>query len=197
MTKTEKLSNLIELRNGYLSIAEAQELGISRTYIQEYVSTNGFERVARGLYKSTDVWTDDLYIIALKNEKAVYSFDTALMLNGLTEREPSEIFVTVSRSYNASHLRSNGIIVNHVRDEWVDLGRTVAKTTYGNEVSVYDMERTICDILRVKNKKDPQMFAYAIKEYAKSECKNLPRLMKYAKEFGIEAELRQYMEVLL
>ena len=183
MTKTEKLSNLVELRNGYLSITEAQELGISRTYVQEYISSNGFERVARGLYKSSDVWTDDLYILALKNEKAVYSFDTALMLNGLTEREPAEIFVTVSRAYNASHLRSIGIVVNHVRDEWVDLGRTVVKTTYGNEVSVYDMERTICDMLRVKDKKDPQMFAYAIKEYAK--------------EFGVEAELRQYMEVLL
>ena len=197
MTKAEQLSNLVELRNGYLSITEAQGLGISRTYIQEYLATNEFERVAHGLYKSPDVWTDDLYIIALKNEKAVYSFDTALMLNGLTEREPSDIFVTVSRAYNASHLRSMGIVVNHVRDEWVDLGRTIAKTTYGNDVSVYDMERTICDILRVKDKKDPQMFAYAIKEYAKSANKNLPRLMKYAKEFGVEAELRQYMEVLL
>ena len=197
MTKAEKLSDLVELRNGYLSVTEAQGLGISRTYIQEYISANGFERVARGLYKSPDVWTDYLYIIALKNERAVYSFDTALMLNGLTEREPSDIFVTVSRAYNASHLRSTGIIVNYVRDEWVDLGRTVAKTTYGNEVSVYDMERTICDILRVKDKKDPQMFVYAIKEYAKSANKNLPRLMKYAKEFGVEAELRRYMEVLL
>ena len=197
MTKAEQLSNLVELRNGYLSITEAQGLGISRTYIQEYIATNEFVRVARGLYKSPDVWTDDLYIIALKNEKAVYSFDTALMLNGLTEREPSDIFATVSRAYNASHLRSMGIVVNHVRDEWVDLGRTTAKTTYGNEVSVYDMERTICDILRVKDKKDPQMFTYAIKEYAKSANKNLPRLMKYAKEFGVESELRQYMEVLL
>ena len=197
MTKAEKLSDLAELRNGYLSVTEAQGLGISRTYIQEYISANGFERVARGLYKSPDVWTDYLYIIALKNERAVYSFDTALMLNGLTEREPSDIFVTVSRAYNASHLRSTGIIVNYVRDEWVDLGRTVAKTTYGNEVSVYDMERTICDILRVKDKKDPQMFVYAIKEYAKSANKNLPRLMKYAKVLGVEAELRRYMEVLL
>ena len=197
MTKTEKLSDLVELRNGYLSATEAQGLGISRTYIQEYISANGFERVARGLYKSPDVWTDYLYIIALKNERAVYSFDTALMLNGLTEREPSDIFVTVSRAYNASHLRSTGIIVNYVRDEWIDLGRTVAKTTYGNEVSVYDMERTICDILRVKDKKDPQMFVYAIKEYAKSANKNLPRLMKYAKVLGVEAELRRYMEVLL
>ena len=197
MTKTEKLNDLIKLSNGYLYIADAEKLGISKVYIREYVLANNLERVAHGLYKSSDVWTDDLYILTFNNKKAVYSFDTALMLNGLTEREPSEIFVTVSRSYNASHLRSKGIIVNYVKDEWLDLGRTVAKTVYGNEVSVYDMERTICDIIRVRDKKDPQMFVYAIKEYAKSANKNLPRLMKYAKEFGVEAELRQYMEVLL
>ena len=197
MTKTEKLNDLIKLSNGYLYIADAEKLGISKVYIREYVLANNLERVAHGLYKSSDVWTDDLYILTFNNKKAVYSFDTALMLNELTEREPSEIFVTVSRSYNASHLRSKGIIVNYVKDEWLDLGRTVAKTVYGNEVSVYDMERTICDIIRVRDKKDPQMFTYAIKEYAKSANKNLPRLMKYAKEFGVEAELRKYMEVLL
>ena len=197
MTKTEKLNALIKLSNGYLYIADAEKLGISKVYIREYVLANNLERVAHGLYKSSDVWTDDLYILTFNNKKAVYSFDTALMLNELTEREPSEIFVTVSRSYNASHLRSKGIIVNYVKDEWLDLGRTVAKTVYGNEVSVYDMERTICDIIRVRDKKDPQMFTYAIKEYAKSANKNLPRLMKYAKEFGVEAELRKYMEVLL
>lgn len=69
MTKTERLSKLREMRNGYLSISEAQELGISRAYVQEYIRANGFERVAYGLYKSPDVWTDDLYVLALKNEK--------------------------------------------------------------------------------------------------------------------------------
>ena len=197
MTKKEQVLEYVKKCGGYLDITEAQKLGISRAYLQEYIKTNEFERVAYGLYKSPDVWTDELYILSLKNEKAVCSFETALMLHGLTEREPAEIFVTVPRTYNASHLRSKGIVVYQVKEDWVNLGRTIAKTTYGNEVSVYDMERTICDILRVKDKKDPQMFTYAIKEYAKSEKKNLPRLMKYAKEFGVEVELRQYMEVLL
>ena len=197
MTKTDKLIELIEKSNGYVLISEAQALGISRVYIKEYLKNNNFEKVAHGLYKSPDVWTDQLYIATLKSGKAVCSFDTALMLHGLTEREPATIYLTVPRKYNASRLRSRGISIYQVKEEWFDLGRTIAKTTYGNEVPVYDMERTICDLVRVKDKKDPQMFAYAMKEYAKSPSKNLPRLMTYAKEFGIEAEIRQYMEVLL
>ncbi len=195
--KVKQLEALIEMRGGYLLLHEAQNLGISKTYVQQYIKFNGLERIAHGLYKTPDVWTDDLYIFALKNEKLVYSFDTALMLHGLTEREPAEIFVNVPKNYNASHLRSKGIVVCQVKEEWMELGKTSVKTIYGNNVPVYDMERTICDILRVKEKKDPQMFVYAIKEYAKSANKNLPRLMKYAKEFGLEAILHQYMEVLL
>ena len=49
MTKTEKLKNLIESRNGYLYIAEAEELEISKAYTREYAVANGFERVAHGL----------------------------------------------------------------------------------------------------------------------------------------------------
>lgn len=197
MTKKEQLSELIKNQGGYLASFDAQKLGISRAYLHEYIKANKFEKVSHGLYKSHDAWMDDLYILSLKNEKAVFSFETALMLHGLTEREPTEIFVTVPRSYNASHLRNNGITVYQAKEEWWALGRTVAKTVYGNEVCVYDKERAICDIVRVKGKKDPQMFAYALKEYIKRTDKNLPLLIKYAKIFGIEAELRRYIEVMI
>jgi hypothetical protein len=94
-------------------------------------------------------------------------------------------------------LKKKGFVVNFVREEWFDLGRTVVKTTYGNEVAVYDMEKTVCDMIRARNEKDPQVFSYAMKEYAKRQDKNLARLMKYAKTFAIEDEVRRYMEVLL
>lgn len=197
MTKKENLINLINERNGYLLITEGEALGISRAYLQEFVKTNQYERVACGIYKAPDAWMDDLYVTSLKNNKAVFSFDTALMLHGLTEREPSEYFVTVSKSYNATHLKSKGYSINYVKDEWLDLGRTVAKTTYGNEVAVYDVERTICDMIRAREKKDTQMFSYAMKEYAKRQDKNLPKLIRYASTLGVEEEVRRYMEVLL
>lgn len=197
MKKTEMLSNSAKLHNGYLFVSEAQKLGISRAYIQEFIKNNEYEKVAHGLYKKRDAWTDELYILSLKNEKAICSFDTALMLHGLTEREPAEIYVTVPGNYNATHLRNKGISVYQVKEEWFNIGKALAKTAFGNEVPVYDAERTICDLIRVKNKKDPQMFAYAIKEYVKSKNKNLQRLIKYAAIFGIEKEVRFYMEVLL
>ena len=71
------------------------------------------------------------------------------------------------------------------------------KTSSGHEVSVYDMERTICDLIRNRSNIEIQVFQDAMKQYAKRKDKNLRSLMQYAKTFRVEKILRQYLEVLL
>ena len=64
-------------------------------------------------------------------------------------------------------------------------------------VPVYNMERTICDIIRNRNNTEIQTFQTALKQYAKRKDKNLRLLMQYAAEFHVDKILRQYFEVLL
>lgn len=66
----------------------------------------------------------------------------------------------------------------------------------GTTIKIYDMERTICDIIRARNKIDPQILNTAIQEYFKRKDSDYIQLMKYAKIFRIEKILRNYMEVL-
>ena len=71
------------------------------------------------------------------------------------------------------------------------------KTSFGNDVPVYDMERTICDIIRSRNHIEIQTFQEALKGYARRRDKNLRTLMHYAELFRVEKILRKYLEVLL
>ena len=66
----------------------------------------------------------------------------------------------------------------------------------GTSVKVYDIERTIIDIIKDRNKNDTQILNTAIKEYMKLNNKNMVNLAKYAKIFNVEKLLKQYMEVL-
>ena len=197
LTKAERLDYLLNEDNGYLIVGKALTLDVSKTYVREYIQKRGLVKVAHGIYKSDEVWDDDLYVLGLRNEKMIYSHDTALMLQGLTEREPSRIYVSVPQGYNATHLRKNGIEVHQVKVEHICLGITEAITVYGNKVVTYDMERSICDLLKVRNDRDTQMFSYALKEYVKRNDKNLSRLTKYAEILGVSDDLRLYMAVLL
>lgn len=71
------------------------------------------------------------------------------------------------------------------------------KTLYGNKVKVYDLERTICDIIRNKKKIEIALFTDAMKRFVKRKDRNSIKLHKYAKMFNIEDELRKYLELLL
>ena len=197
MSKTNLLDELLLNNNGYLICDNVINLGISKTYLLEYVRKNNLKRVAHGVYLSNEFWKDDLYILSLKNERAIISHETALQIHGLTERESNSIHVSVPYTYNARHLRINGIKVHQIKDELYPLGIIQSKTKFGNTIRVYDIERTICDIIKYRNKMDEQVFLYAIKEYAHSKNKNLIILMEYAKKLKITNQVKMYMELII
>ena len=197
MSQFDVLDELVENGNGYLQTFQVLKNGVSKPTLAEYVNQRRMERVAQGLYLAEDAWQDDLYTLHLKNQRIVFSHETALMLHGLMEREPKDISVTVRAGYNASHLRKRSVRVYQVKAEVFDIGIVEAKTFFGNTVRTYDMERTICDILRKKEKMDVQIFKYAMNEYMASRYKDLNHLMEYAKLFNIESDIRVYTEVML
>ena len=61
----------------------------------------------------------------------------------------------------------------------------------------YDMERTICDIIRSRNKIGTETFLSALKMYVANPKKDLNKLNMYAKKFKLDKVVRQYLEVLL
>ena len=94
-------------------------------------------------------------------------------------------------------MRKKGIHVYQVKEDLIELGITDSRTNFGNPVRCYDMERTICDILRYKETVDIQVFQYAMKEYMASDRKNLNHLMSYAKILHVDDAVRTYTEVML
>ena len=85
------------------------------------------------------------------------------------------------QGYNASHIKKRyvDLQVHYVKKDLYELGKTEIKSPQGNLISVYDIDRTICDIIIDREKKDKQIFTEAIKRYFKSPNKNLRRLIKY------------------
>lgn len=197
MSQFDVLDGLVASGNGYLCTSQALSSGVSKPTLAEFVSKRKMKRVAQGIYLSEDAWPDELYQLSLSSARIVYSHETALLLHGLMEREPKYTSVTVNAGYNATHLRKKGIRVYQVKADVAELGATDVQTSFGNTVRAYNMERTICDILRNKSSMDIQIFQFAMKGYMASNQKNLNQLMVFAKRFQIEAAMRTYTEVLL
>lgn len=197
MDDRKVLDRLLEEQNGYIRLIDAQNKGLSKYAVLAYVKNKNMERVAAGIYISSDAWEDRLYSMQLRNKKIIFSHETALRIHNLSDREPFAPVITVVRGYNAKHLKDNGVVVHTVRPEWLELGLTQARTYTGNIVRVYDKERCICDFLKNKNKMDIQVFQKAMTSYFSDKDKNIHNLMEYADVMGISDKMRQYTEVLL
>ncbi len=197
MNQFEKLDQLIYDRGGTVQTFEVVEAGISKPAFYAYVKEKGLEQVSHGIYVSPDAWTDDMHLLHLRCRQAVYSHETALFFHDLTDREPLHFTITVKTGYNPSKLQRDRIQVYTVKKELHEVGLTAAKTSFGNEVPVYDMERTICDLIRSRSRIEIQTLQNALKQYVQRKDKNLRVLMEYAALFHVEKILRGYLEVLL
>ena len=197
MMKKDIIVNTVKNNNGILKVSDLRDKDISGSYLFEYIKENGFIRVSKGIYLSPEFWEDPIYLIQLRYREIVFSHETALYLLDLAEREPLRYSVTAKAHYNVKSLYKRGIQVHTVKKELFGLGITEKKTPMNNTVKCYNAERTLCDIVRNRNDTDKQDLNAAMKNYVGQTRKNIPQLMRYAREFRVEKVIRQYMEVLL
>ncbi|MDD3228140.1 MAG: abortive phage infection protein [Oscillospiraceae bacterium] len=197
MNRQEQLDKLLAEGDGILQTSAVIVAGVPKPVFYQYIRQNDLEQAAHGIYVSRDAWVDGMYLLHLRCVQAVFSHESALFFHDLTDREPSPYSVSVQRGYSPTRLKADGITVYTVKKELYPIGITSAKTPFGHTVPTYDMERTVCDLIRCRNDMEAQTFQDALKRYTKRTDKNLSTLMRYAAQFRVEKVLRQYLEVLL
>jgi predicted transcriptional regulator of viral defense system len=193
----DNLQSILTQNSGTITTAQANDVGISNERLRLLVKSGDLERVSFGVYISPDEFADRMYAAQLRRPKIIYSHETALFLHDLTDRDPISYTVTVPTGYNATRLREDGFKVFTIKRELHEVSVTRLSTMFGHEVTIYGLERTVCDCLRSRNQMDIAVVTDAIKRYARRKEKNLNTLMQMAEMFNVTKPLRSYMEVLL
>ena len=196
--KENEIEKIIVKNHGILRTSDAINAGISKVSFYKYVrKSSDLEKAAHGIYISSDTWIDEMVLLQARIPKAVYSHETALYLHDLAEKEPLPLTVTVPSKYNNPKLLSEDVKTVYVKNDWYELGISTVKAYAGEAtITVYDMERTICDIIRKRSTTDPAVFNYAVKKYMKRQDRNLIRLTEYAKVMRLEKTIHETMGVL-
>ena len=197
MSFKERLKELFQSSSGILTTKEVEDSGIPRQYLWLLKKENEIQMITRGVYVSNEVFEDEMYLIQLRANKAIFSHETALYIHSLTDRDPFFYTVTLPSGYNPSRLKDSNIEVHTAKKELFEIGKTTEKTPYGRAITVYDKERTICDIICNRNNMDKYVLNDALKRYVNSKGKDIFKLTKFAKLFRIQKILNRYLEVLL
>ena len=183
-------------KNGYLNTKDVTVNNIPRFYLTKLIKTGKIERVSRGVYIKKNELVDEFVILQSKSKNAIYSNTTALYLHGFSNRIPIKYDITINNGYNGSLQKEDNVNLFYTKKELLELGAINYKLDSGNIIKVYDLDKTICDIIKNKKKIDAEIFNKAIREYFYSKKKNTLKLYEYAKKMNIYNKVRDTFEVL-
>ncbi|GHT95902.1 abortive infection protein [Spirochaetia bacterium] len=193
----KRINTLLEEGKGILLTSAVTQAGIPRGYLLKLVEQGALEHTGRGVYIRAGGMDDQLYALQQSAKKIVYSHETALFFHGLTDRTPFTYSITVPSGYKPSEKLKSGCKIYFIKSDRINVGLTKVSSGMGHDITIYDMERTICDSIRSRSKLDIQIVTDALKRYASRKDKNLNVLGSYAEQFGIQKLLHHYLEVLL
>jgi len=197
MREHEMLLKLLDENNGFITSTQVTEAGIQRRVLSELTKAERVYRAARGIYALPEAWEDGMFFLQYRFSKGVFSNETALYLHGMSDRTPLKYTLTFPHGYNAAGMKKLDAIAKFVTPETHDLGITEVRSPHGNLLSVYDIERTLCDIVKGNNSCDIQIVNQAMKSYAVSKDKDIGKLVAYAERLRVKPKILRYMEVLL
>ena len=193
MEYEKRILNLF--KNGYLITKDVNNNNIPRFYLTKLIKDDKIERVSRGVYIKKNELVDEFVVLQSKSKNAIYSNTTALYLHGFSNRIPIKYDITINSGYNGSLQKEDNVNLFYTKRELLELGAIDYKLDSGNIIRVYDLDKTICDIIKNKKKIDAEIFNKAIREYFYSKKKNTLKLYEYAKKMNIYNKVRDTFEV--
>ncbi len=151
MNNYDKILNYAEENKGYVTTKEVEKLGVNHTFLSNLVKHKKLERVGTGIYKLPTYPIDQFYILSKSSKNMCYSYATSLYLHNMTDRIPLICDVTVPYNYSGNLLNNENVALRYVKNDLFKLGMTDIKTINDLTVHCYDLERTLCDIIKDKN----------------------------------------------
>lgn len=197
MSDLEKILQLVQKNDGYITTKEVVENNLNKMALKRLCDGGMLERISTGYYTLHNMINDDYYKIISKSKNAIFSYTTALFLHDLSDRTPLYFDITVPRGYGGQLQEIKTVSLHYVDKSVLNLGMKIMKSPFGMDIKCYDVERTICDIIKDKKNMDKEIYSKALKWYAERKDKDLLKLAKYSKKLNIEKEVVEIMQVIL
>jgi hypothetical protein len=84
----------------------------------------------------------------------------------------------------------------HWTKEYYELGITTEKI-YDFTVKIYDIEKSVCDAVKFRNKVGVDITIEVVRNYVRSKDRNFDKLTKYARQMRIENIMQSFIMPML
>lgn len=153
--------------------------------------------VKRGLYRFAETPSAGQEAeVAQVVPDGVFCMHSSWAYYELTTHISAEYHVAVPKSLKVVIPEFPPIKLYYWNEPTFGLGLTHVKIN-GTRVKIYDLERSVCDAVKFRNKIGNEILGEILRNYIKRKDKNLDKLMKYASMLRISKTMNQLLQVLL
>lgn len=153
-------------------------------------------RVRQGIYALPEVLGSLMYDMEKIIPGGIICSYSAWAYYNLTTQTPYGVFVALPRGRKARVPGFPVINISYVSSDLFHLGE-IESMIGGYKCHIYDLERSVCDAIKARNKIGIDVCAEILNNYLQRKDKNLVLLNKYAKILRIQSTLNKYLEISL
>lgn len=197
ITQNNIVKEFLKENHGQITNKDVKSLGLSTTVLLRMYEKKELEKIAPGVYIDPLEFGDDLAALQYRFSKGIYFKDTALFLHGMIDRTPEIYEMNFPSSYAYHSELDQPLKIYRQIPSLYGVGIEKIKSPGGHLLRIYNIERTLCDILRTRDRSDAETIKQVMNNYAQRSGKKLDRLVEYSKIFKVQNEIEKYMEVLL
>ena len=185
--------NELPHKNGYVFTKDAKGKRNLFNKLNELIEEGLVEKLKPGLYKIPELATlNHWQEISLMYPKGVICLTSASAYYNLTTYMPHKIHLAIGQKSKMKTEDYPPVQLYYWTDKYFKQ-HVVNK----DEVRIYSVERTVCDIVRIYRNSDVDLVKEVAKEYLKRKDKNIALLMKTASEIDVEDKVREVVELLV
>ena len=192
MKKEDYLFKIIE-KEGKITSKRVTELGYHRIHLTFLLKQNKIYKVSRGLYSTNkELLVNPLLEFQKSNKKIIYSCFTALNLLEFWPKVTKEVQISVPQGYNASRYKNSAIFYNSSSNYNKGVIKIEGKDGF---LRVYELERSIWDIIKNENRFDKREYNKLINYYFNKSEINYQKLLEYSKLLRVSKKVQNYLSL--
>lgn len=182
-----------------ISMHELKSKGLSQYKISKLVEKGKLIKLNKYYYENTEYLGEesDFYYVEAYAPVGVICLLSAAVYYNLTTYIPDAVDVAIPRKAKVSTMpKWPQMNIHHYTDQRFELGITKV-TEDRNEFRIYDIEKTVVDIVYYRDKVGIEETKEILVTYLHRRDRNLNRLLKYAELLKCGKVMKQYLEVLV
>lgn len=187
----------INNREKFISVTDVKSKSRSAYYkLLELAKEGNVVCVRRGVYATMEQLADTMIDLDTVVPKGVLCLFSAWNIHGLTTSLPQAYHIAIKRGRKIRMPEYPPIEFHFTTEALLNLG-VEERNVSGYRVKVYNLERSVCDAVKFRNKTGMDVCSEIINNYLALPDRNLTLLMDYANKLRIAKTLQRYLEIKL